>query len=120
MIQSYSLQASIKGKLNTDFRKYVAQENVSDAEAARQLLTLALRIVLDDTEDSRPSNRDLLEEMYRRIRYVGATSNLIHTQGFDGAAFYENKKEATEMRKVLKSDVDNKVDAYLSGENKAD
>lgn len=118
MTRSTVLQATIKGALEQDFRKFQKRERLTDADAVRELLTLALRIKLNDSEDDRPSNRELMEEMYRRIRQVQGTGNLIHTQSFDGAAFYSNKKEATEMRDLVSSDVNNKVDAYLTGEKK--
>ncbi|KFI12073.1 hypothetical protein F0223_23520 [Vibrio coralliilyticus] len=118
MARSYPLQSSLQGKLEQDFKKFRDRERLSDAEAARQLLTLALRIKLNDSDDDRPSNRELMEEMYRRIRQIQGTSNLTHTQSFDGAAFYKNKQEAGEMRNLVTADVNNKVDAFLEGEKK--
>ncbi|MEZ8822628.1 MULTISPECIES: hypothetical protein [unclassified Vibrio] len=118
MTKMYHLQTYLKGPLKQDFIKFRDQDCLSDSEAARQLLTLALRIKLNDSEDDRPSNRELMEEMYRRIRQIQGTGNLTHTQGFDGAAFYNNKKEAGEMRNLVTTDVNNKVDTFLAGEKK--
>ena len=118
MARSYPLQSSLQGKLEQDFIKFRDRERLSDAEATRQLLTLALRIKLNDSDVDRPSNRELMEEMYRRIRQIQGTGNLTHTQSFDGAAFYNNKKEAGEMRNLVTADVNNKVDAFLEGEKK--
>ncbi|WP_394252890.1 hypothetical protein [Vibrio profundi] len=118
MARSRVLQASVKGKLETDFDTYLQRENLTDAEAVRDLLSFALRIKLNDSDDDRPSNRELLEEMYRRIRQTQGTVNLDYTQGFDGEAFYRNKPEANEMRNAVTADVNNKVDEYLEGQKK--
>lgn len=118
MARSYPLQSSLRGQLEQDFIKYRDKERLSDAEATRQLLTLALRIKLNDSEDDRPTNRELMEEMYRRIRQIQGTENLTHVQTFSGEAFYRNKADATEMRNNLTADINNKVDAYLAGEKK--
>lgn len=116
MARSRVLQAAIKGKLEQDFDTFQRREKLNDAEAVRELLTLALRIKLNDSEDDRPSNRELMEEMYRRIRLIQGTGNLTHTQSFDGGAFYDKKQEAAEMRKFVAADVNNRVDAYLAGD----
>ncbi|HHP0488764.1 TPA: hypothetical protein ACRZ4F_005373 [Vibrio harveyi] len=118
MAKAFSVQSYIRGKLEQDFKKFRDREKLGDAEAVRQLLTLALRIKLNDKEDDRPSNRELMEEMYLRIRMIQGIGNLTHTQSFDGVAFHENKKDATEMRSLVSADVEKKVDAYLSGEKK--
>lgn len=118
MAKAFSVQSYIRGKLEQDFKMFRDREKLGDAEAVRQLLTLALQIKLNDKEDDRPSNRELMEEMYRRIRQVQGTGNLTHAQTFDGEAFYKNKAESGEMRNMVVSDVNNKVDAYLSGEKK--
>ena len=118
MARSRVLQAAIKGKLEQDFSEFQRRYKMNDADAVRDLLTLALRIKLNDSDDDRPSNRELMEEMYRRIRQIQGTGNLTHTQSFDGAAFYNNKKEASEMRNLVTADVNNKVDAFLEGEKK--
>ncbi|MDN3683162.1 hypothetical protein QWZ04_22905 [Vibrio tapetis subsp. quintayensis] len=118
MAKSFSVQSYIRGKLEQDFKTFRDREKLGDAEAVRQLLTLALQIKLNDKEDDRPSNRELMEEMYRRIRLIQGTGNLTHTQSFDGVAFHENKKEAGEMRNLVSADVNNKVESYLSGEKK--
>lgn len=118
MARSRVLQASIKGQLEADFDTYQKKENLTDAEAVRDLLTLALRIKSNDSDDDRPSNRELLEEMYRRIRQTQGTVNLDYTQSFDGQAFYKNKQEASEMRNMVTADVNNKVDEYLEGKKK--
>ncbi|ENM5751801.1 hypothetical protein ACQ902_003916 [Vibrio mimicus] len=118
MSRSYPLQSSLRGKLEQDFIRFRDKERLSDAEATRQLLTLALRIRLNESEDDRPSNRELMEETYRRIRQIQGIANLTYTQGFDGAAIYRNKVDATEMRNSLTADINNKVDAYLAGEKK--
>ncbi len=118
MARSRVLQAAIKGKLEQDFSTFQAREKLNDADAVRELLTLALRIKLNDADDNRPSNRELMEEMYRRIRLVQGTSNLIHTQNYDGVGFHQNKSDAKEMRDLVSADVNNKVDAYLAGEKK--
>ncbi|TFH89448.1 hypothetical protein [Vibrio ouci] len=115
MGRSYPLQSSLRGKLERDFIKYRDQEHLSDAEATRQLLTLALRIKLNDGDDGSPSNRELFEEMYRRIRQIQGTVNLDYTQGFNEEAFYRNKSEANEVRGVVTADVNTKVDEYLEG-----
>ncbi|MEZ8082797.1 hypothetical protein [Enterovibrio norvegicus] len=112
------LQARIKGNLERDFSEFQKREGMNDADAVRELLTLALRIKLNDKDDGRPSNRELMEEMYRRIRQVQGTSNLTHTQSFNGELFYVNKKDASEMRNTLNAEINNKVDAFLEGEKK--
>lgn len=118
MARSRVLQAAVKGDLEKDFTEFQTRTEMNDADAIRDLLTFALRIKLNDSEDTRPSNRELMEEMYRRIRQIQGTGNLTHTQGFDGAAFYNKKDEAGDMRKLVNADVNNKVDEFLSGEKK--
>ena len=118
MARSRVLQAAVKGDLEKDFTEFQKRTSMNDAEAIRDLLTFALRIKLNDSEDTRPSNRELMEEMYRRIRQIQGTGNLTHTQSFDGAAFYNKKNEAGEMRELVSADVNNKVDEFLSGEKK--
>ncbi|MFY2508856.1 hypothetical protein ACN3E9_11340 [Vibrio pectenicida] len=118
MARSRVLQAAIKGQLEKDFDKYQRLTGKNDSDTLRELLTFALQIKLNDSDDDRPSNRELMEEMYRRIRQMQGTGNLTHTQTFDGEAFYKNKADSGEMRNILVSDVNNKVDAYLSGEKK--
>ncbi len=118
MAKAFSVQSYIRGKLEQDFKTFRDREKLGDAEAVRQLLTLALRIKLNDSDDDRPSNRELMEEMYLRIRMIQGIGNLTHTQSFDGVAFHENKKDAVEMRSLVSADVEKKVDAYLAGEKK--
>ncbi|ENM5730724.1 hypothetical protein CW613_002329 [Vibrio mimicus] len=118
MARSRVLQAAVKGKLEQDFSEFQRRFKMNDADAVRDLLTLALRIKLNDSDDDRPSNRELMEEMYRRIRMIQAIGNVTHTQSFDGVAFHENKNDAAEMRNLISADVDKKVDAYLAGEKK--
>ncbi|WP_172380024.1 hypothetical protein [Vibrio sp. Vb339] len=118
MTKAFSVQSYIRGKLEQDFKTFRDREKLGDAEAVRQLLTLALRIKLNDKEDDRPSNRELMEEMYLRIRMIQGIGNLTHTQSFDGVAFHENKRDATEMRDLVSANVEKKVDAYLAGEKK--
>ena len=118
MARSRVLQAAIKGKLEQDFAEFQRRFKMNDADAVRDLLTLALRIKLNDSDDDRPPTPEWMEEMYPRIRQIQGTGNLTHTQSFDGAAFYNNKKEAGEMRNLVTADVNNKVDAFLEGEKK--
>ncbi|MEZ9423506.1 hypothetical protein AB4186_08670 [Vibrio lentus] len=118
MAKAFSVQSYIRGELEQDFKTFRDREKLGDAEAVRQLLTLALKIKLNAQEEARPSNRELMEEMYRRIRMIQGTGNLTQTQSFDGVAFHENKKDAGEMRNLVSADVDKKVDAYLAGEKK--
>ena len=118
MARSRVLQAAIKGQLEKDFDKYQRLTGLNDSDAMRDLLTFALQIKLNDSDDERPSNRELMEEMYRRIRQIQGTGNLTHAQTFDGEAFYKNKAESGEIRDLVVTDVNNKVEAYLSGEKK--
>ncbi|CAH7140944.1 hypothetical protein VCHA40P238_230004 [Vibrio chagasii] len=50
MTSSYPLQSSLRGKLAQDFKTFRDKEALSDAEATRQLLMLALRIKLNDSD----------------------------------------------------------------------
>ncbi|EIT7126695.1 hypothetical protein V8073_004216 [Vibrio parahaemolyticus] len=118
MSRSYPLQSSLRGKLEQDFKKYRDRERLSDAEATRQLLTLALRIKLNDSDDDRPSNRELMEETYRRVRQVQGVLNLNLAHSFDGESYYKNKADSIEQRKSNTALVDKSVDEYLSGEKK--
>ncbi|WP_455292661.1 hypothetical protein [Vibrio parahaemolyticus] len=118
MARSYPLQSSLQGKLEQDFIKFRDRERLSDAEAARQLLTLALRIKLNDSDDDRPSNRELMEEIYRTVRTVSAVSDVTHGQTFDGEKLFRVKDDAKAFRQQIKADVNNKVDAFLEGEKK--
>ncbi|MFS1963294.1 hypothetical protein BCU31_025200, partial [Vibrio lentus] len=80
MAKAFSVQSYIRGELEQDFKVFRDREKLGDAEAVRQLLTLALRIKLNDKEDERPSNRELMEEMYRTDQDDPRTGNLTHTQ----------------------------------------
>ncbi|EGQ7990779.1 TPA: hypothetical protein ACGUVV_004655 [Vibrio vulnificus] len=118
MTRSKVLQATIKGQLEQDFLKFQRRERLNDADAVRQLLTLALRIKLNDSDDDRPSNRELMEEIYRVVRTSSAIGEVIHGQTFDGEKLYREQKESKPVRQQIKADIDNKVDAYLAGEKK--
>ncbi len=118
MAKMYHLQTYLKGQLEQDFAKFKSCERLGDAEAARQLLTLALRIKLNDSDDDRPSNRELMEEIYRVVRNTSAISDVTHGQTFDGEKLFRVKGEAKSFREQVKADVNNKVDMFLSGEKK--
>ncbi|WP_210467204.1 hypothetical protein [Vibrio crassostreae] len=118
MSRSYPLQSSLRGKLEQDFKKFRDREKLSDAEATRQLFTLALRIKLNDSDDERPSNRELMEETYRRVRQVQGVLNLNLAHSFDGEGYYKNKADSIEQRKYNTALVDKSVDEYLEGEKK--
>ncbi|NOH36316.1 hypothetical protein [Vibrio chagasii] len=118
MKKGYSLQSTIRDQLELDFIKYRDREGLSDAEATRQLLALALRIKLNESDDDRPSNRELMEEMYRRIRQVQGTGNLNFAHSFDGERYYKNKADSIEQRRANSALVDKAVDEFLSGKKK--
>ncbi|MCW8349175.1 MULTISPECIES: hypothetical protein [Vibrio] len=112
------LQARVKGQLELDFSEFQRRFKMNDADAVRDLLVLALRIKLNDKDDSRPSNRELMEEIYRTVRSGSAINDVIHGQTFDGEKLYRDQKESKPMRQQIKADIDKKVDAYLAGEKK--
>lgn len=118
MTRSYPLQSKLKGQLEVDFKIFRDRESLSDAEATRQLLEFALRIKLNDNEDERPSNRELLEEMYRRLRHVSANVNIIHTERYSNDTFDIHAKDAAARRKLHSAATDNKVNEFLEGKNK--
>ncbi|SON51622.1 hypothetical protein [Vibrio tapetis] len=118
MARSTVLQATIKGTLEQDFRQFQKRERLTDADAVRDLLSLALRIKLSDSEDDRPSNRELMEEIYRVVRSGSAINDVIHGQTFDGEKLYREQKESKPVRQQIKADIDNKVESYLAGEKK--
>lgn len=118
MARSRVLQAAIKGKLEQDFSTFQAREKLNDADAIRDLLTLALRIKLGDSNAVGPSNRELMEEIYRLSRRSSAVVDIIHGQTFDGETLFKYHSESKAYRQQVKADVDNKVDCYLSGKKK--
>ena len=118
MTRSYPLQSSLRGKLAQDFKTFRDKEALSDAEATRQLLMLALRIKLNDSEDESPSNRELMEEIYRVVRGSSAITDVVHGQTFDGEKLFREQKESKPFRQQVKSDIDNKVDEFLAGKKK--
>lgn len=118
MGRSRVLQASIKGQLESDFDTYQKKEALSDAEAVRELLTFALRIKLADSQDDRPSNRELLEAIYRITRQSSAIGDVVHGQTFDGAKLFNDQKESKPFRQQVKSDIDTQVDEYLAGKKR--
>lgn len=118
MARSRVLQAAVKGDLEKDFTEFQKRTSMNDADAVRDLLTFALRIKLNDSEDTRPSNRELMEEMYRRIRQVQGTGNLNFAHSFDGERYYKNKADSIEQRRANSALVDKAVDEFLSGEKK--
>ncbi len=118
LARSRVLQAAIKGQLEQDFAEFQRRTSMNDAEAVRDLLGLALRIKLNDDDDGRPSNRELMEEIYRIVRNASAVSEVTHGQTFDGEKFFRVQQEAKAFRQQIKADVNNKVDAFLEGEKK--
>lgn len=118
MSRAYPLQSSLRGQLKQDFIKFRDRENLSDAEATRQLLTLALRIKLNDSDDDRPSNRELMEEIYRVVRQSSAIGDVIHGQTFDGEKLFKDQKESQPVRRQVKADIDNQVDSFLAGKKR--
>ena len=118
MSRAYPLQSSLRGQLEIEFIKFRDQERLSDAEATRQLLTLALRIKLNDSDDDRPSNRELMEEIYRVVRQSSAIGDVIHGQTFDGEKLFKDQKESQPVRRQVKADIDNQVDLFLEGKKK--
>lgn len=118
MARSRVLQASIKGELERNFDAYQAKEKLTDAEAVRELLNFALRIKMNQTDDGRPSNRELLEEIYRVTRQSSAIGDIIHGQTFDGEKLFKEQKESKPLRKQVKADIDDQVNAFLTGKNK--
>lgn len=48
MAKAFSVQSYIRGELEQDFKTFRDREKLGDAEAVRQLLTLALKIKLND------------------------------------------------------------------------
>ncbi|MFA0072118.1 hypothetical protein AB4396_00250 [Vibrio cyclitrophicus] len=118
MARSRVLQAAIKGKLEQDFSEYQRRFKMNDADAIRDLLILALRIKLNDSDDDRPSNRELMEEIYRVVRSSSAITDVVHGQTFDGEKLFRDQKESKPFRQQVKSDIDNQVDAFLEGEKK--
>ncbi|MGF1916684.1 hypothetical protein L4D17_24620 [Vibrio splendidus] len=118
MARSYPLQSKLKGQLEVDFKIFRDRESLNDAEATRQLLEFALRIKLNDNEDERPTNRELLEEIYRTVRSNVAVSDLTHSQTFNPESMYKHLSDSKALRKQVKADVNDGTDDYLSGKNK--
>lgn len=116
--RSYPLQATIRDQLQSDFFTFRDQEGLSDAEATRQLLALALRIKLNAKEDDRPSNRELLEEIYRSVRCSSAMVDVTYAQTFNERHAIDNREVTTEKRNQIKADINNRVDDFLGGEKK--
>lgn len=112
------MQSAVKGKLEQDFSTYQKRENLNDAEAVRDLLTFALRIKLNDSDDTKPTTRELIEEIYRTVRCASAIGDIIHGQTFDGEKLYRDQKDSKPQRHQVKADIEQKVEAYLSGEKK--
>ncbi|MFM2661515.1 hypothetical protein AAFX15_15350 [Vibrio chagasii] len=73
---------------------------------------------LNDSEDDRPSNRELMEEIYRVVRGSSASTDVVHGQTFDGEKLFREQKESKPFRQQVKSDIDNKVDEFLAGKKK--
>lgn len=117
--RSYPLQATIRDQLQRDFFTFRDQEGLSDAEATRQLLALALRIKLNAKEDERPSNREVLEEIYRVVRCSSAMTDVTHAQTFNPIHAVQNQESSTERRQQIKADMNNRIDAFLNGEKKS-
>ncbi|MDN3686175.1 hypothetical protein QW180_31550 [Vibrio sinaloensis] len=117
MSKSYPVQSYFSGQLEEDFKTFRDREKLGDAEALRQLATLALRIKLNDKEDDRPSNRELMEETYRRIRQVQGVLNINFAHAFDELNYVKKiKSESIEQRRANTALVDKSVDEFLSGE----
>ncbi|HGF7522217.1 hypothetical protein [Vibrio cincinnatiensis] len=118
MGRSVVIQASIKGKLEEDFRSYQAQKNLNDADTARELMSFALRILLKESDESKPSNRELLEEIYRSVRCSSAMVDVTYAQTFNERHAIDNREVTTEKRNQIKADINNRVDDFLGGEKK--
>jgi len=118
MGRSRVLQASIKGKLERDFDTFQEREKLTESEAIRELLTFALRLKLNEPDTESPSSRELLEEIYRVVRQSSAIGDITHGQTFDSEKLFRDQKESKPFRQEVKSDIDNKVDSFLSGKKR--
>ncbi|MFA0078415.1 hypothetical protein AB4427_09750 [Vibrio artabrorum] len=118
MTKSCPIQTYLTGQLKVDFEQYRQQSGQKNSECARDLLEFALRIKLNASEDDRPSNRELLEEIYRRVRHVSANVNIIHTERYSNDTFDINAKAAAARRKFHAATTNNNVNEFLEGKNK--
>ncbi|GLO64172.1 hypothetical protein MACH09_46800 [Vibrio sp. MACH09] len=98
--------------LEKRFFDYMKKEGIkSNAEAARNLMDLALRILENDNESI--TNRQLLEEIYRQVKKNGAVGNMIHAQTFDWEKMKRLEAESAAKREGILSKIMMKVDELL-------
>ncbi|MCM5511341.1 hypothetical protein [Vibrio sp. SCSIO 43169] len=115
MSDRYPLQTTLQATLKRDFLTYKQRERLSDAESARQLLTLALRIELSDATEPAVSHRALLEEVYRTQRLTSAMVDVVFGQTFNDAHLMAQQAASRSLRQTVKADIERQVQAFLAG-----
>ncbi|MFN3018415.1 hypothetical protein ACK1CN_20900 [Vibrio coralliilyticus] len=120
MSDRYPLQTTLQGALKRDFMTFKQREHLSDAESARQLLALGLRIELSDASEPAVSHRCLLEEVYRTQRLTSAMVDLVFGQTFNRAHLTAQRTASSALRQQVKADIEQQIATYLSGKPSAD
>ncbi len=117
MARNQVLQFSCSDKLKKDIERYQNEKKLdTTAEATRELLEFALRILLNSKENEGVTNRELMEEVLRLVQYTSMTTNVVHGQTFNMDHLVKNKSAASELRTQLKEDAESKVAGFLKNE----
>ncbi len=119
MPKSEVVHTRLDAAMGAFVERYRQQENLpSRSESVRALLAIAQRVVENQGGDDTPvSNRELLEEIYRRTRHVNAYAELVHTQTYSSQVIQTTHIDSRAVRDKVKTSVDSKVDVYLEGES---
>lgn len=101
------------------FESYMEKENLtSRAQAARQLIDLALRMTENDSEAL--TNRQLLEEIYIQTKRNGCVTNMVQAQTFDEEKRKKYQSEAHQIRKPIIESIEEKAKSFIAGEKKGE
>ena len=116
MARNFVMQMSCNEELRKSIENHQKEKKLNTiAEAGRDLIELALRILNNSKEDEGPTSKDILKEILRFTQYNYATTNVVHGQTFDMPHLQNNKVSAKELRNRIQEDIDFKVGLFLQG-----
>ena len=116
MARNFVMQMSCNEELRKSIENHQKEKELNTiAEAGRDLIELALRILDNAKEDDGPTTKDILKEILRFTQYNHATTNVVHGQTFNMPHLQTNKVAAKELRNKIQEDIDFKVALFLEG-----
>ena len=116
MARNFVMQMSCNEELRKSIENHQKEKKLNTiAEAGRDLIELALRILNNAKEDEGPTTRDILIEILKVSQYNSSTTNVVHGQTFDMLHLQKSKVLAGDLRIKLKEDAESKVKFFLQG-----